>query len=100
MPVRIRPQGLPTSKPYNVMANKSIKPVKPAALTQEERKEQVLRFIAQKRNEIYTGALFNIIQGRGPLSEQEATAAVESAKTLADKSVAVLFNIPADGAAE
>lgn len=87
------------------MANKSTKPAKPAALTQEERKEQVLRFIAQKRNEIYTGALFNLIQAN-PVGKSDKDKADYSeivtalAKDIADKSVAVLFNIPADGAAE
>ena len=41
---------------------KPARPVAPAPLTEEQKKEQVLRYIAQQRSSIYQMALANIIQ--------------------------------------
>ena len=40
---------------------------KPAQLSEEEKKQQVMRFLAQKREQIATGVLFNIC-GSGKVS--------------------------------
>lgn len=50
------------------MAKAKITPLpKPAQLTEEEKKQQILRFLSQKRESIATGVLFNLC-GSGKIS--------------------------------
>lgn len=86
------------------MASKSMKPAPrkaegPAPLTEEQKKEQVLRYIAQQRNSIYQMALANIIQANpvgntgGDAYEVYADKVTALAKDIADKSIAILFAV-------
>lgn len=81
------------------MASKSMKPARPVApapLTEEQKKEQVLRYIAQQRNSIYQMALANLIQAN-PVGNSDKAAYSEIvtalAKDIADKSIAILFSV-------
>lgn len=71
----------------------------PAPLTEEQKKEQVLRYIAQQRNSIYQMALANIIQANpvgntgGDAYEVYADKVTALAKDIADKSIAILFAV-------
>ena len=38
-------------------------PAKPAPLTEDEKAQQIARFLAQKREQFFQGILFNAIQG-------------------------------------
>lgn len=80
------------------MASKSMKParlVAPAPLTEEQKKEQVLRYIAQQRNSIYQMALANIIQANPVKSggKYYADKVTALAKDIADRSIAILFSV-------
>ena len=80
------------------MASKSMKPARPVApapLTEEQKKEQVLRYIAQQRNSIYQMALANIIQANpvGPYAQHYDDKVTALAKDIADKSIAILFSV-------
>ena len=84
------------------MASKSMKPARPVApapLTEEQKKEQVLRYVAQQRNSIYQMALANIIQANpvgntgGDAYEVYADKVTALAKDIADKSIAILFAV-------
>lgn len=82
----------------STMASKSMKPARPVApapLTEEQKKEQVLRYIAQQRNSIYQMALANIIQANPVDSVQlyYADKVTALAKDIADKSIAILFAV-------
>lgn len=83
------------------MASKSMKPAPrkaegPAPLTEEQKKEQVLRYIAQQRSSIYQMALANLIQANPVDSVQQlyyADKVTALAKDIADKSIAILFAV-------
>lgn len=80
------------------MASKSMKPARPAApapLTEEQKKEQVLRYIAQQRNSIYQMALANIIQANPVEADGKyyADKVTALAKDIADRSIAILFSV-------
>lgn len=80
------------------MASKSMKPARPVApapLTEEQKKEQVLRYIAQQRNSIYQMALANIIQANPVEADGKyyADKVTALAKDIADKSIAILFAV-------
>lgn len=86
----------------STMASKSMKPARPVApapLTEEQKKEQVLRYIAQQRNSIYQMALANIIQANpvgntgGDAYEVYADKVTALAKDIADKSIGILFAV-------
>lgn len=77
---------------------KPARPVAPAPLTEEQKKEQVLRYVAQQRNSIYQMALANIIQAN-PVGKSDKDKADYSeivtalAKDIADKSIGILFAV-------
>jgi hypothetical protein len=80
------------------MASKSMKPARPVApapLTEEQKKEQVLRYIAQQRNSIYQMALANIIQANPVEADGKyyADKVTALAKDIADRSIAILFSV-------
>lgn len=80
------------------MASKSMKPARPVApapLTEEQKKEQVLRYIAQQRSSIYQMALANIIQANPVEADGKyyADKVTALAKDIADKSIAILFAV-------
>lgn len=82
------------------MASKSMKPAPrkaegPAPLTEEQKKEQVLRYIAQQRNSIYQMALANIIQANPVEADGKyyADKVTALAKYIADRSIAILFSV-------
>lgn len=80
------------------MASKSMKPARPVApapLTEEQKKEQVLRYIAQQRNSIYQMALANIIQANPVEADGQyyADKVTALAKDIADRSIAILFSV-------
>lgn len=80
------------------MASKSMKPARPVApapLTEEQKKEQVLRYIAQQRNSIYQMALANIIQANPVEADGNyyADKVTALAKDIADRSIAILFSV-------
>lgn len=80
------------------MASKSMKPARPVApapLTEEQKKEQVLRYIAQQRNSIYQMALANIIQANPVEADGKyyADKVTDLAKDIADRSIAILFSV-------
>lgn len=86
----------------STMASKSMKPARPVApapLTEEQKKEQVLRYIAQQRNSIYQMALANLIQANpvgntgGDAYEVYADKVTALAKDIADKSIGILFAV-------
>lgn len=82
----------------STMASKSMKPARPVApapLTEEQKKEQVLRYIAQQRNSIYQMALSNIIQANPVEADGKyyADKVTALAKDIADKSISILFAV-------
>lgn len=82
----------------STMASKSMKPARPVApapLTEEQKKEQVLRYIAQQRNSIYQMALANIIQANPVEADGKyyADKVTALAKDIADKSISILFAV-------
>lgn len=82
----------------STMASKSMKPARPVApapITEEQKKEQVLRYIAQQRNSIYQMALANIIQANPVEADGKyyADKVTALAKDIADRSIAILFSV-------
>lgn len=82
----------------STMASKSMKPARPVApapLTEEQKKEQVLRYIAQQRSSIYQMALANIIQANPVEADGKyyADKVTALAKDIADRSIAILFSV-------
>ena len=78
---------------------KPARPVAPAPLTEEQKKEQVLRYVAQQRSSIYQMALANLIQANpvgnteGDAYEVYADKVTALAKDIADKSIGILFAV-------
>lgn len=84
--------------------NKSMKPSaaekKIQPLTPEQKKEQIVRFISQKREYFASGIAFNLAQGIGynykDMTNIEAKAFARTAVALADALLEELYPLPSD----
>ena len=75
--------------------NKSMKPSGPKPLTPEEKKNQILRFLSQKREQYATSILFGLVHNpnHGMTPEQAVEWSVKTADLLMEK----LFPIAEQG---
>lgn len=69
-------------------------PTADTPLTAEERKEQLLRFLFQKRESFAQGILFNMIQGHPLLDTEESKKIVANAVAMADCLIETLYPQP------
>ena len=69
----------------------------PAPLTEEQKKEQIIRFLSQQRGAITQGVLFNLMQNPSALNREPADLA-EFAVAVADATVARLYPLPEEKA--
>ncbi len=67
----------------------------PAPLTEEQKKEQIVRFLTQQRGALTQGVLFNLMQNPSAINREPAELA-EFAVAVADATVAKLFPLPAE----
>lgn len=74
--------------------NKSMKPSAPKPLTEQEKQNQILRFIAQKRESFASSILFGLVHNIKPAEVPEA---VKAAILGADELLKELYPIPAQG---
>lgn len=69
----------------------------PAPLTEEQKKEQIVRFLTQQRGTLTQGVLFNLMQNPSALN-REPTDLAEFAVAVADATVARLYPLPEEKA--
>lgn len=70
-------------------------PQAPKPLTEEEKVQQIARFLAQKREAFSTGILFNLIQGQADkLPLAGCKEAVSVAVIMADALIEALYPMP------
>jgi len=78
--------------------NKTTKPMRPVAkqLTDEQKTEQAARILAQKRESLFTGILYNLLQNSATLCETDPAGhdLVDYALGLADYAMQRLYNLP------
>ena len=53
-------------------------------MSEEQQKEQIIRFLSQKRESFVQGCLFNLCQGKGIMTEEESKILVDRAIVMAD----------------
>ena len=71
----------------------------PKPLTQEQKAEQIARFLAQKREAFSTGILFNLCQSLGDsASSSQAKALVKISVEMADALIDELYPLPKEEA--
>lgn len=65
----------------------------PKPLTDEERRQQAMRLVAQKYESFLTGAVFSALQNPAfdPLSEEQCRTVVQNAKVVADAMMDALY---------
>lgn len=69
----------------------------PAPLTEEQKKEQIIRFLSQQRGAITQGVLFNLMQNPSALNREPADLA-EFAVNVADATIERLYPLPEEKA--
>lgn len=69
----------------------------PAPLTEEQKKEQIIRFLSQQRGAITQGVLFNLMQNPSALNREPADLA-EFAVAVADATIERLYPLPEEKA--
>lgn len=62
-------------------------------MSEEEQKEQIIRFLSQKRESFVQGCLFNLCQGKGIMTEDESKILVDRAIVMADYLLEKLYPI-------
>ena len=60
-------------------------PAKPAPLTEDEKAQQIARFLAQKREQFFQGILFNAVHGGVPLTQSLIDEALKAADYALEK---------------
>lgn len=65
----------------------------PKPLTKEEQAQKIAQFIMQKRESIFIGALYNILNS-GSLMNEEPKDVVKYAYDIADESLSLLYPVP------
>lgn len=79
---------------YNKSKGILARPAKPEQLTDEQRKEQLLRAAAQKHNSLVEGIIFNAVQGAGAdLTREAADQIFDNAKYLAGRYLEELMGV-------
>lgn len=73
------------------MVQASKKTIKSQEMTEDQKQEQILRFISQKRESFATGALFNMLQN--PEYELTPSALAKEAVAIADAMMEELYPI-------
>lgn len=79
--------------------NKSMKPMKPIAalqrpLTEEEKKDQMMRAFIQKKASLAEGILFNLMQGLGFIPQAEDLENIVSCcNDIADEFMSVIYKV-------
>ncbi len=53
-------------------------------MSEEQQKEQIIRFLSQKRESFVQGCLFNLCQGKGIMTTAESKVLVDQAIEMAD----------------
>lgn len=69
----------------------------PAPLTEEQKKEQIVRFLTQQRGALTQGVLFNLMQNPSALNREPADLA-EFAVAVADATIERLYPLPEEKA--
>ena len=69
----------------------------PAPLTEEQKKEQIIRFLSQQRGAITQGVLFNLMQNPSAFNREPAELA-EFAVAVADATIERLYPLPEEKA--
>lgn len=77
-----------TTKPKHI--NK-LAPAKPAPLTEDEKAQQIARFLAQKREQFFQGILFNTLQN--PNCKLDLETCVDCALKAADYALEKLYPV-------
>ena len=68
--------------------------VKQSPLTDEQKQQRILAAIAQKREALVTGIIYNLVSGKGvQLAASDAPAIAETAFAIADKVIETLYPI-------
>ena len=77
-------------------------PAKPAPLTEDEKAQQIARFLAQKREQFFQGILFNLVQNQTIKWETNMTLrfAVDAALDAADFALERLYPVKQEGKAD
>ena len=63
------------------------------ALTPEQKKEQLLRALSQKREAWATGVMFNLCHGQGCLTPEQEQGIVESSLRIAERRMTSLYHV-------
>ena len=62
-------------------------------LTNEEKQEQFLRMVMQKKESYTMGIVYNLVHGLGPLSEDQGAQIIRSAASMADLLLKELYGV-------